>query len=324
LKRSAIAGLLSSFKRQTAEKITSQKSQIMTARSIMTCEHIMKAKTQICKSFSRSAEHYEKNAFVQREIGERMMERLAYLTMKPRLILDLGCGTGLFAEKLSKLYPDALVIASDISLNMLHQAQKKPDVHKQRGLVQADFMQLPFEDAVFDLIFSNQVIHWASDMGGLFKELHRVLKPSGCFFFSTLGPSTFKELNAAWRSADPYAHAHAFVDMHEVGDALLRASFLDPVIDREDLSVHFSSLNALLLSLKDQGVCNVNPKRSTGLTTPAVFKRFVAAFTNCLTETGEAPLTYEIVQGHAWKGQSHHGERGHEVFMSIRHPLDIL
>ncbi len=278
----------------------------------------MKAKTQISKSFSRSAEHYEKNAFVQREIGERMMERLAYLTMKPRLILDLGAGTGLFTEKLSKLYPNALVVASDISLTMLHQAQNKPSLLTQGGLIQADFMQLPFEDAIFDLIFSNQVIHWASNMRGLFKELHRVLKPSGCFFFSTLGPSTFKELNGAWRIADPFAHTHAFLDMHEVGDALLSEAFLDPVIDREDLSVHFSSIHALLRSLKAQGVCNVNPKRNGGLTTPAVFKRFEAAFGSYLTEAGEAPLTYEIVQGHAWKGQSHHSTRGHEVLMTIK------
>jgi malonyl-CoA O-methyltransferase len=277
----------------------------------------MKFIDQICKSFSRQASVYESSALVQREIGERMFERLTYLAMQPTYILDLGSGTGYFSEKLKKRYPEAFIISLDISLPMLNQAQAKQSSLTRGGLVQADFMCLPFEDAVFDLIFANQVIHWANDYEVLFQEIHRVLKPEACFFFSTLGPDTFKELNQAWRDVDQFAHTNAFVDMHLIGDELLKQDFLDPVMDREDLCLHYPSVIQLLKSLKAQGVCNMNPQRNAGLTTPRVFEKFKQAYTSMLTPDGLVPLSYEVVQGHAWKGQVHTGKNGREMLFSI-------
>lgn len=277
----------------------------------------MKFNEQICKSFSRQATNYENSAFVQREIGERMFERLTYLTMQPTYILDLGCGTGFFSEKLQSYYPSAYIVSLDLSLPMLHQAHSKRTASSQWGLTQGDFMSLPFEEAVFDLVFANQVIHWADDYEVLFKEIHRVLRPEGCFFFSTLGPDTFMELNQAWGNADHFAHTNAFVDMHLIGDELLKQHFLDPVMDREDLCLHYDSVSQLLRNLKAQGVRNMNPARNAGLTSPRVLESFKQAYKAMLTPDGHVPLSYEVIQGHAWKGQVHTGKNGTEVLFSI-------
>ncbi len=60
----------------------------------------MNVKTELCNAFNHQAPHYEQAAIIQNEIGERLFERLSYLTIKPRYVLDLGCGTGVFLKQL--------------------------------------------------------------------------------------------------------------------------------------------------------------------------------------------------------------------------------
>jgi malonyl-CoA O-methyltransferase len=56
----------------------------------------MNVKTEICKTFNMHAQEYEHAAKIQQEIGERLFERLHYLKIKPRYVLDLGCGPVFF------------------------------------------------------------------------------------------------------------------------------------------------------------------------------------------------------------------------------------
>ncbi len=58
---------------------------------------MMNLKIEICNTFNRHAFEYEQAAKVQHEIGERLFERLHYLKINPRYVLDLGCGTGIFS-----------------------------------------------------------------------------------------------------------------------------------------------------------------------------------------------------------------------------------
>ena len=62
----------------------------------------MNVKTEICKTFNTHAPQYEQVAKIQHEIGERLFERLHYLKIQPRYILDLGCGPGVFSQRLKK------------------------------------------------------------------------------------------------------------------------------------------------------------------------------------------------------------------------------
>jgi len=277
----------------------------------------MNPEKEICNAFNRHASEYEQAAKVQNEIGERLFERLDYLKIQPRYILDLGCGTGLLSRKLKKKYPDACLIGLDLAYNMLKQARKKQYLWRKWSLVNGNMMQLPFADGVFDLVIANQVIHWSDPLSHVLGELNRVMKAQGCLMFSTLGPDTFLELKQAFAKADTHAHANQFADMHDVGDCLLAERFLDPVMDMERLTVHYSDTSALLQSLKAQGVRHVNPERNPGLTGRGVWRAFEAEYQAIRTADGKYPLSYEVVYGHAWKGEQRRVGEKVETFIPI-------
>lgn len=277
----------------------------------------MKLKTKISKSFNKHADNYEKNAKVQYEIGLRLFERLDYLKITPRYILDLGCGPGIFTSLLKKKYPKTQIIALDLAFNMLLQAQKKQTWRRKWPLINADMTDLPFPNGLFDLVFANQTIHWSPPLALVMRELNRVMNSQACLMFSTLGPDTFMELKQAWAQVDHYAHHNLFADMHDVGDCLQGERFLDPVVDMELLTIHYNSVEQLLQSLKLQGMCNINPDRNKGLTSKGASLAFAQAYDSFCTNTGKYPLTYEVVYGHAWKGEQRRGEQGIETYIPI-------
>ncbi|MFI4962368.1 MAG: malonyl-ACP O-methyltransferase BioC [Legionellales bacterium] len=272
---------------------------------------------EISKAFSKQASAYEAAAKVQQEIGQRLFERLEYLKIAPRRILDLGCGPGSFSHKLAALYPKAHIVGLDLSHGMLVQAKKKQGFRRKWSLVGADMRQLPFATGLFDLVFSNQVIHWAYPLPQVFSELNRVMHANGCLMFSTLGPDTFKELKHAWSGVNRHAHINEFVDMHDVGDALMAEHFLEPVMDMESLSVHYDALPLLIGSLKAQGVRNTNPQRNQGLTSRSAWNKFAENYEMLRTEEGKYPLHYEVVYGHAWRGDSRRTEKGIETMIPV-------
>lgn len=93
------------------------------------------------------------------------------------LILDLGIGTGVSLN----YYPvnRGRIIGVDLSAGMLREARKKI---RERGLnrasvFQANALQLPFGDSVFDHVFISHVISVVSDPYRLVQEAQRVAKP---------------------------------------------------------------------------------------------------------------------------------------------------
>jgi len=278
---------------------------------------MMNLKKEISKSFNQQAQCYEKAAKVQHEIGHRLFERLDYLKIAPRYILDLGCGTGVHSSLLKRKYPKACIVSCDLALQMLVVTQKKQRLWRKWPLVNADMHQLPFADGVFDLVFANQAIHWSEAIPQVFRELNRVMNQEGCLMFSTLGPDTFKELRMAWGGVDTHAHTNPFIDMHDIGDHLLRERFAEPVVDMEMLTVQYVDLNTLLHSLKAQGVRNINPQRNNGWTGRRRWQQFSKNYQSFCTVDGKYPLSYEVVYGHAWKVNQHIGDKGIETFIPI-------
>lgn len=277
----------------------------------------MNPKIEICNAFNKHAFEYEQVAKVQQEIGARLFERLHYLKINPRYVLDLGCGTGIFTPLLKKKYPRAQVIGLDLAHAMLKWARKKQGWRCKWPLVNADMMALPFPDGLFDLVFTNQVIHWSTSLPLVFRELSRIMNTEGCLMFSTLGPDTFKELRQAWGKADKYAHTNDFMDMHDIGDCLLAERFLDPVVDMEPLTVHYASLKQLMHSLKAQGVRNINQARNSGLTGKHAWQLFEMNYRTFCTVEGKYPVNYEVVYGQAWKGTQRRLNEGIETYIPV-------
>lgn len=272
---------------------------------------------EISKAFNQQATNYEKAAKVQHEIGLRLLERLQYLKINPQYILDLGCGPGHFSRELALMYPKARIVGLDLAMVMLKEARKRQSWRRKWSLVAADMNQLPFATGLFDLVFANQVIHWGSPLESVIRELNRVMKPNACFMFTTLGPDTFKELKHAWAAVNAHEHINSFADMHDVGDILLGEYFLDPVMDMEWLTAHYDSVEHLVRALKNQGVRNINPARNPGLTGKTAWRLFAEHYEQFKTDNAKYPLTYEVVYGHAWKGERQKTEQGVETFIPL-------
>ena len=115
-------------------------------------------------------------------------------------VLDLGCGTGRHALWLAAA--GARVTAIDFSEGMLSEARRKPGASAVRFLVHDLHEPLPFEGAAFDCIVSGLVLEHLSDLGAVFAEARRVLKPGGRAVVSAMHPAMFLKGVAA-RFTDP-------------------------------------------------------------------------------------------------------------------------
>lgn len=258
-------------------------------------------KTLIAESFSRAATNYDDNAFLQKEVAERVFERLDYMRIEPRHILDVGCGTGLCSRQLKQTFPKAKVTGVDLAAGMIAQAKKQQGLFKKINYQVADADALPFDDNSFELIFSSLTIQWVPDLNHTFTELHRVLKPGGLLIFSTLGPDTLTELKQSWQQLDQQAHVNNFVDMHLVGDQVFNASFENTVMDRDLITFTYETMLGLMRDLKAIGAHNLNSDRPRGMLGKSKFNRLKAEYEKFRSADGTLPATYEVIYGHAWK-----------------------
>ncbi len=249
--------------------------------------------------FSRAAAVYDDVAVLQHEIAERLIQRLDYIVCEPKVILDIGCGTGRAIDALMKRYPKAKVVALDFSLPMLQKSAKRGRWLKRPACLCADMDQLPLAASSVDLVFSSSAFQWTSDVSAVFKEIQRVIKPQGLLMFSSFGPDTLKELREAWSQVDGLPHVHHFLDMHDYGDALVGAQFMDPVMDREDMTLTYESVERLLKDLKQAGVTNADTQRRKGLLGKDRLQQLKAAYEMHRCDE-RLPLSYEVIYGHAW------------------------
>lgn len=251
--------------------------------------------SSIRRAFNKASNQYDDCAFLQKEIAQRLNQKLEVITTQPKTVLDLGAGTGLLSKHLIKRFADAQLISLDFAQSSL---QKNPAKHT----LCADAHQLPLADNSMDIVVSNLMMQWCSDLKQLFAEIHRVLKNNGLVLFSTFGPDTLKELKKSWSVVDNTAHVNTFTDMHDIGDQMLGAGFQSPVMEMERLTLTYQNVTDLLHDLKAIGAQSVH-NRSKSLMGKGKFQLMLQMYESYRTD-GKLPATYEVVYGHAWKRQA--------------------
>lgn len=262
---------------------------------------------QVRRSFARAAAGYGEADFFAREIDRRMQERLDFVRIEPRRIVDLGCSRGASLPGLRERYPQAATVGIDlVPAMLLPGAQPKSLLPRwlklgrdnAPGFIAADAARLPLQGGCAGLVWSNLLLHWLDDPLPALAEAHRVLEVGGLLMFSTLGPDTFKELRAAF--ADGYAHTQRTIDMHDLGDMLVETGFADPVMDMEVLQLTYDSFDAMLAELRAAGSSCAMKARRHGLTGRRTWASAREAYEK-LRSDGKLPATFEVVYGHAWK-----------------------
>lgn len=277
------------------------------------------------RRFERAAATSDQSGPLMREVARRMDERLDYIRVEPQRILDLGCGTGADLARLAERFPQALLLASDYSAAMLARAGARRNPSEHGGLLRrllgrgtppaphmmADARALPLARASLGLVWSNLMLPALDDPLPVFREVHRTLEVDGLFMFSTFGPDTLRELREAMPGRRG-ERVHRFIDMHDLGDALVRAGFNDPVMDMEMLTLTYTELDGLLADLRAAGANNAAATRPRGLSGRGEWAEARAAYER-LRRQGRLPATFEIIQGHAWKAAPRTTDDGRSI-----------
>ena len=246
-----------------------------------------------------------------------MLERLDYVKLVPRRILDAGAGPSPQADDLNRRYPAAQIVAMDFSLPMLRQAKSAGPLKRLLGLDRrarlcADLTRIPLASRTVSLVWSNMALHWAADLPAAMGEFHRVLELEGLLMFSTLGPDTLKELRSAFAASGGARRVHGFIDMHDLGDMLVTAGFAAPVMDTETITLTYAGIDAMTADLRATGQTCALAGRPRGLLGERRWQQVRAALDTCVRE-GRLPATIEVVYGHAWKPVPRRTPEGHAI-----------
>lgn len=253
---------------------------------------------RVRRAFDRAANTFDAAAALHAEVRTNLLARLDWMTLAPRVVMDAGAGTGHASRALIRRYSKALVIALDSSPRMLQAAGRRRSWLHPFARVCGDAERLPLADGSVDLILSNLMLQWC-DPDRVFAEFRRVLAPHGLLSFTTLGPDTLRELRRAWAETDSRTHVHRFIDMHDLGDALVRGGFASPVLDVERYTLTYLDVRRVAADLKATGAHNASMGRPRGLTGRRQFAAVENAYEG-LREDGRLPATYEVVFAHAW------------------------
>ncbi len=273
------------------------------------------------RSFERAARTYAGAARLEAEIGGRMLERLDYVKLAPRRILDAGAGGAPQAAQLAQRYPGARLFALDIALPMLQTAAPRNVVQRlldrARGRpgpmpICADMARMPIAAGACSMVWSNMALHWCSGVQAAIGEFHRVLEIEGLLMFSTLGPDTLKELRQALSGKGESPRVHGFVDMHDLGDMLVAAGFAAPVMDTETITLAYPGVAQMLAELRDSGQTCALEGRSRGLMGRRRWQHALERLGSFVRE-GRLPATIEVVYGHAWKAAPRRSADGHAI-----------
>lgn len=274
-------------------------------------------KRAVRRSFDRAAATYDAAAVLQHEVSRRSLERLDFIRLQPRRILDAGCGTGNAWRGLASRYPGSRLIALDLAPGMLRQARACAPWHQRllRRLpapVCGDLEHLPLKSGSMDLLWSNLALQWTNALPQAFAEMRRVLAPGGLCMFTTFGPDTLKELRAAQAGTDSHVHGSGFIDMHDIGDLLVQAGFADPVIDMELFTLTYDSVKAVMRDLQSIGAHNAARDRPPGLSGKSWFAAVEHNYEQWRRDD-RLPATFEVIYGHAWCPQPRTGPGGRPV-----------
>ncbi|WP_296893114.1 malonyl-ACP O-methyltransferase BioC [Thiobacillus sp.] len=282
---------------------------------------------EVRRAFDHAAASYDAHAVLQREVCDRLLERLDFMSLQPGRVLDVGTGTGYGLAHLRSRYAASEFCALDIAPAMLKAVHTRlpqptwarrvlhrlaPSPAGANHLVCADMGRLPLSPNSMDLIWSSLAIQWAHDLEATFKGFHQVLAPGGLLIFATFGPDTLKELREAFTAIDDAPHVNRFIDLHDIGDMLIHAGFSSPVMEMEMLTLTYADLRTLMRDLKGIGAHNAASARRRGLLGKTAWSRLEQAY-EMQRRDGRLPATFEVIYGHAWAGDKTQREDGRQV-----------
>jgi malonyl-CoA O-methyltransferase len=259
------------------------------------------ALAQITRRMGRAAEA----PWLHGEVARRMAERLGLIRLQPRTLIDWCSFNGASQLLLSQAYPRAQVLRVEADAALLQRGQEQLSARwwsprHWTGARTACVAPSQLAAGSADMLWANMMLHLAAEPLAQLQQWQRALAVDGFLMFSTLGPGSLQGLRALYaRCGWPAPHA-PFVDMHDLGDMLVRSGFADPVMDQEVLTLTWPDAGSMLGELRSLGG-NADPARSAGLRTPRWRQRLCTELQQLQGSDGRLRLDFELVYGHAFR-----------------------
>ena len=141
-------------------------------------------KTQAQHEFTRWSESYDQCILQWLLFGPSHRAIIARIREqwgdKPLRVLDIGCGTGIFAERIREALPSAQVVGIDLVSGMLQKGAERWRKHAGSvAAIQADSERLPFDRGTFDVVTCANSFHHYPHQSHAVTEMRRVLRPNG-------------------------------------------------------------------------------------------------------------------------------------------------
>lgn len=138
-------------------------------------------------------ETHEKYTYPQHDFPEWVIQCVDW--QGGEHVLDVGCGPGIYYEKLIAHVPDAVYVGLDLMPTMI---QRHPAPER---IIISDAEQLPFPDDYFDVVMANHMLYHVRDIEAVLNEMKRVLKPDGLIVTATNSNQTMPEFQVLMRRA---------------------------------------------------------------------------------------------------------------------------
>lgn len=250
------------------------------------------------------------------EIGRRLADKLGPILLTPDSWLDWSGALGGGTDAVDARYPQAkrwvhepLALLADRAAERWLAANARPwwaawkKPPQPPILRRADLKPEGWPADGVGMLWANMSLHSSSDVDALLSHWHALLKTEGFLMCSGLGPDTARELNAVYRVMGWGLPTIKFIDMHDLGDAMVQAGFADPVMDMERLTLTWADADAMLAELRSWGG-NVAQGRFGACRTPRWRARLLDELAHALRRPdGRLGMTIEVVYGHAVKPQ---------------------
>lgn len=147
-------------------------------------------KEKIEKSFGQRVRFYDRHAVLQKEAAKMLCGYIP--DNAPARILEIGCGTGFLTSELQQKFPQAEILCTDISKDMVLACQQKFTGYRNLSFQVMDGENFLIEEK-FDLIVSNLTVQWFDNPPAGLKKICRNLKQDGSLYFTTLGQNSYRQ-----------------------------------------------------------------------------------------------------------------------------------
>ena len=131
---------------------------------------------------------------------ELVARSAALLNPNAKRVMDLGCGGGNYAVKVTSLLPDVDCTLVDISANMLERAVERvaPNISGKILAIQGDYRDIPLEENAYDVITAGTTLHHLrvdQEWESVFRKVFKALKSGGTFWINDIVISESEEIS---------------------------------------------------------------------------------------------------------------------------------